>query len=78
VKGATEIGASERHSEGQAETRLVQLIDGDDREWSRLRLLCTPRWIGVSPVHIALLGPGAYHSGVEASKEDSISRLSAR
>jgi hypothetical protein len=78
VKGSVEIGAGERNGERQAEACLVQLIDGDDGERSWLGLLGSPRWVGVGPIHLTLLGAGVYHSGVAGSKADSISRLSAR
>lgn len=78
MEGAAEIGAGERNGKRKAKTRLVQLIDRDNRERSRLCLPFAPRRIGIGPVDVPLLGRRGYHSGVEASKADSISRLSAR
>jgi hypothetical protein len=78
MQGAAEVGSGEGHGEREAETRLVQLIDRDDREKARLGLLPSAGWIGVSPINVTLLGPGAYHSGVDASKAESISAVSAR
>lgn len=78
MKRAIEIGAGERDRQREAEARTIQLVDGDNGEGSRLRLLGSPRWIGISPEDLPLLRTSSYHSGVEASKADSISRLSAR
>jgi len=78
MESAAEIGSGEGNSEREAETRPVQLVDRDDRERPRLSLLSPPSGIGVGPVHVTLLGPGSYHSGVDASKADSISAVSAR
>jgi hypothetical protein len=78
MEGAAEIGARERNGKRKAKARLVQLIDRDNRERSRLCLLFALRRIGVGPVDVPLLGRRDYHSGVKASKAHSISRLSAR
>jgi hypothetical protein len=78
MKWAAEIGAGEWDRQREAEARAIQLVDGDDGEGPRLRLLCSPRWVGIGPVDLPLLGTSSYHSGVEASKADSVSRLSAR
>lgn len=78
MKGTVEIGARQRHGERKTQARLVQLIDRDDHERSRLRLLGPTRRIGVGPIDLTLLRAGVYHSGVGASKEVSISALSAR
>ena len=68
----------ERHGEGEAKARLVELVDRDDHEGPGLGLLPASRWIGVGPVDVALPGLRLYHSGVGASKLDSSSSLSAR
>ncbi len=78
MKSAAEIRSGKGNSERETETRLVQLIDRDDRERARLGLLSSASGIGVRPVHVTLLRPGAYHSGVDTSKADSISAVSAR
>lgn len=78
MESIAEIGSRERHGKGEAEIRLVQLIDRDDHEGAGLGLLPAPRRVGVCPVDITLLGLRLYHSGVGASKLDSISSLSAR
>ncbi len=77
VEGAAEIGSGKRNSERQSKARLIQLINRNYCERSWLGLLPPTRGIGVGPIHITLLGSGVYHSGVEASNADSISRLSA-
>ena len=78
VESTAEIGSGKGNSERETETRLVQLVDRDNRKRARLGLLSSPSGIGVRPVHITLLGSNAYHSGVDASKADSISAASAR
>jgi hypothetical protein len=78
MQGTAEVGSSEWHPKGEAKTRLVQLVDRDNHEGTGLGLLPTPRRVGVCPVDITLLGLRLYHSGVGASKPDSISSLSAR
>lgn len=80
MERTAEIGSGEWDGEGETEACLIQLVNRDDRERARLCLLSAASGIGVSPVHIALLGSGAYayHSGVDASKADSISAVSAR
>lgn len=78
VQGIAEVGSGERHGEGEIEARLVQLIDRDDHEGAGLCLLPASRRVGVRPVDVALPGLLPYHSGVGASKPDSISSLSAR
>lgn len=39
VQRAFEVGAGERDGEGDAETGVVQLIDGDDGKRAKLRML---------------------------------------
>ncbi len=78
MERTAEIGSGEWDGEGETEACLIQLVDRDDREGTGLGLLSSASGIGVRPVHITLLGPGVYHSGVGASKADSISATSAR
>lgn len=78
MEGIAEVGSRERHGEGEAEIRLVQLVDRHDHEGLRLGLLPTLSWVGVCPVDITLLGLWLYHSRIGASKPDSIPSLSAR
>jgi hypothetical protein len=78
MERTAEIGSGEWDGEGETEACLIQLVNRDDRERARLCLLSAASRIGDSPVHIALLGSGAYHSGVDASKADSIPAASAR
>lgn len=78
VQGVAEVGSGERDGEGEIEARLVQLIDRDDHKGAGLCLLPASRRVGVCPVDVALLGLLLYHSGIGASKPDSISSLSAR
>lgn len=73
-----EIGARERNGKGEAEARLVQLVDRNDHEGTGLGLLSASRRIRVCPVNVSLLGLWLYHSGAGASKPDPISALSAR
>jgi hypothetical protein len=78
MESAAEVRSGKWDSKRETEARLVQLVDRDDRKRARLGLLSSSGGIGVRPVHIALLGRGPYHSGVDASKADSISAVSAR
>lgn len=78
MEGVAKVGSGERHSKREAETGLAELVDRDNFEGAGLGLLPASRWIGVGPVHVALVGLRLYHSGAGASKPDSISSLSAR
>lgn len=78
MEGVAKVGAGERHSKRETETGLVELVHRDDHERSGLGLLPASCWIGIGPVHVALMGLRLYHSGAGAWKPDSISSLSAR
>lgn len=78
MQSAAEVGSRKGHSKGEAETRLVQLIDRDDHERTSLCLLPASSRVGVCPVDVALLGLRLYHSGAGASKPDSTSSLSTQ
>lgn len=78
MESVAKIGPSEWDNKREAKTRLVQLVNRNDDEGTRLRLLPPPGRFGICPVDVALLGLRLYHSGVDVSKPDSSSSLLAR
>jgi len=56
VKGVREVGARQRNSERETQRRPIELIDGDNRERSRLRLLGAPGRLRIGPNDVALSG----------------------
>jgi len=78
MKVVPEVGSGKWDGQREPESRLVQLVDGDDYKRTSLRLLSTSRRIGVRPIDVTLKRFWRYHSGAATSKPDAISSLSAR